>query len=85
MTPGTVTGALGMTTEEKETGTEGGVGTAMISGPEIANMTDDILPRPIVLHRYHPVVTITMNLILLLAEPHQRIHLGEGARPLPEV
>ena len=50
MVPETATGAVGMTTEENEIGSEGGVTTVTISGAEIANMTDDMLHRLIILH-----------------------------------
>lgn len=63
MAPGRVTGTVAMTTEEKETGSEGGVGTVTINGPEIANMTGDRPPRPIVLHHYRRAVVSSLLLI----------------------
>lgn len=44
--------AVEMTTEVTDTGNGGGVGTVTVTiiGPEIATMTDDMLPQPIVLH-----------------------------------
>lgn len=61
--PGKVTGAVVMTTEEKETGSEGGAGTATINGPEIVNMIDAPLPRPIVLHHYRRAVVSPLLII----------------------
>ncbi|KAG6379123.1 hypothetical protein JVT61DRAFT_11560 [Boletus reticuloceps] len=84
MVPETVTGAVVTTTEEKETGNERGVGTVTNHDPEIANMTDDLLPRSTVPHHHPRAVTIIMNLILLLADLRRRIHLGQGARLLLE-
>ncbi|KAI9569063.1 hypothetical protein HD554DRAFT_2171836 [Boletus coccyginus] len=85
MVPGTVNGALGMTTEQNEIGSEGGAGTARISVPEIASMTDDMLPRPIVLyHPYPRVVIIAVCPLLLPAAPSRHIHLGQGVRLRPE-
>ena len=90
MVPGTVTGAVGMTTEEKETGSEGGVGTARISVPEIANMTDDMFLRPIVLHHYPPVAVSPLSLILVHGaqdaldhhhEPHSPPRRGPPTHP----
>ncbi|KAH0830393.1 hypothetical protein J3R83DRAFT_1787 [Lanmaoa asiatica] len=85
MVPGKVSGMVGMTTGETEIGSEGGVGTMTINGPEIANVTGGPLPRPIVLHHYRRAVTITTSLVLTLAEPNRCIHLEEGARLPPEV
>ncbi|KAN0075339.1 hypothetical protein V8E55_011362 [Tylopilus felleus] len=74
--------AVEMTTEVTDTGNGGGVGTVTVTiiGPEIATMTDDMLPQPIVLH--HSVI-ITTN-PALLAEPNQRIHLAGDGRLLLE-
>ncbi|KAF8436960.1 hypothetical protein L210DRAFT_2441572 [Boletus edulis BED1] len=58
MVPETVNGAVVTTTEEKETGNEGGVGTMTNHDPEIANMTDDLLPRSTVPH-HHPRAVVS--------------------------
>lgn len=54
----------------KGKGNGGGVGTVTINGPAIANMTDDLLPRAIVLHHYHrgvvsPLLTILAYMCII--------------------